>query len=64
MNQHQKTICQLVSSLNLSIQEVAQLIGSSPKSIYKWMNGTSLPNCKHILALLEAKENMHGHKKL
>ena len=51
--QHRELICKLVTSSGLSINEVASKIGSSPKSIYKWMNGSSLPNCKHLLALLD-----------
>lgn len=53
MNKHQIVICKLVSESGLTINEIALSIGSSPKSIYKWMNGTSLPNCKHLLALLD-----------
>lgn len=43
----------LVCSTGLSISDLAFEIGTCPQSIYKWLKGTSLPNCEHILELLD-----------
>jgi transcriptional regulator with XRE-family HTH domain len=33
-------------------EKLAQKIGASEKSIYKWMNGTSEPSAEHFYQLL------------
>ena len=51
-NKYVGLIRKLVHNTGLSVLEIAVEIKASEKSIYKWMNGTSLPNCEHLLALL------------
>ena len=60
MSSYVGLIRSLVHKSGLPILDLAIEIGASEKSIYKWMNGTSLPNCKHILALLSLAEAQEG----
>ena len=55
-NKYVGLIRKLVHSTGLSILDIAIEIHASEKSIYKWMNGTSRPNCEHLLALLALAE--------
>ena len=52
MNDHSGLIRKLINDTGLTILALAVEIDASEKSIYKWMNGTSLPNCSHLLALI------------
>jgi len=52
-----KLIRKLIARTGLSIQDLSVKIGASDKTIYKWFNGKCLPNCKHLLALLEIIES-------
>ena len=54
-----RAIRKLVHKTGLSILDLAIEIKASEKSIYKWMNGTSRPNCEHLLALLVLTEGQH-----
>ena len=49
-------IRKLVYDTGLSILDLAIEIDASEKSIYKWLNGTSRPNCSHLLALIKLAE--------
>ena len=67
INNYSHDIRKLVYKTGLDILALAIEIDASEKSIYKWMNGTSLPNCSHLLALIrlanateEARE-VRGH---
>ena len=51
-NTYVELIRTLVRDTGLDILDIAIRINASEKSIYKWMNGTSRPNCEHLLALL------------
>ena len=51
-NNYSRDIRTLVCKTGLDILDLAIEINASEKSIYKWMNGTSLPNCSHLLALI------------
>ena len=51
-NNHSHDIRKLVYKTGLDIPSLAIEIDASEKSIYKWMNGTSLPNCSHLFALI------------
>ena len=60
-------IRKLVRSTGLSILDTAIEINASEKSIYKWLKGTSSPNCEHLLELLsliEKKNENHLSKGL
>lgn len=52
MDDSKGLIRRLISETGLSIRELAIQIDASEKSIYKWISGQSLPNCKHLLAIL------------
>lgn len=52
MNNNHLIVRKLIAATGLSILSLALEIDASEKSIYKWMNGTSLPDCKHLLALI------------
>ena len=52
INNYSRDIRILVHKTGLDIINLANKINASEKSIYKWMNGTSLPNCGHLLALI------------
>ena len=52
INNYSHDIRTLVYKTGLDILDLAIEIDASEKSIYKWMNGTSLPNCSHLLALI------------
>ena len=52
INNHSHDIRKLVYKTGLDVVSLAIEIDASEKSIYKWMNGTSLPNCSHLLALI------------
>lgn len=58
-NNYVGLIRSLVSRTGLSVLDIAVRIDASEKSIYKWMNGTSKPNCEHLLALLALAEEPH-----
>ena len=62
-NKYVGLIRKLVRSTGLDVLDIAIEINASEKSIYKWMNGTSCPNCEHLLALLALAEKQHywGH---
>ena len=51
-NKYVGLIRNLVHKTGMPIINLAIEINASEKSIYKWMNGTSCPNCEHLLALL------------
>ena len=52
----------LVYKTGLDVLALAVEIDASEKSIYKWMNGTSLPNCRHLLALLHLADSADERK--
>lgn len=64
---YSRDIRTLVYKTGLDILNLAIEIDASEKSIYKWMNGTSLPNCSHLLALIrlanaaEEARQVRGH---
>lgn len=51
-NNYVVLIRRLVYKTGLTILDLLIKIDASEKSIYKWMNGKSLPDCRHLLALL------------
>lgn len=58
MKEETKEIRRLVAATGLDIKDVAIEINASVKSVYKWLNGTSIPSKKHYDALVAlAKEN-------
>ncbi len=57
MNDQNRQIRKLVAASGLSISELANKINASPKSIYKWMSGVSLPNKEHLTALYKVLED-------
>lgn len=59
-NKYVSLIRKLVRDTGLSVLDIAIEIDASEKSIYKWMNGTSRPNCEHLLALLALAEERHA----
>ena len=59
MNNYAHLIRKLVHKTGLSIGEIADKINASVKSVYKWMNGTSRPNCEHLWSLLALAEGLH-----
>lgn len=36
-----------------SVTDLSNEIGASEKSIYKWMNGTSMPKAEYLLKMLD-----------
>lgn len=36
-----------------SVMDLSAAIGASEKSIYKWMNGTSMPKAEYLLKMLD-----------
>jgi hypothetical protein len=44
---------QLVYATGQEIPDLAVSIDASEKSIYKWINGTSQPDCYHFYQLLQ-----------
>jgi hypothetical protein len=48
-----RLIRQLVWASNQELPDLAVSIDASEKSIYKWMNGTSLPDATHLYRLME-----------
>ena len=60
INNSSRDIRKLVYDTGLSILDLAIEINASEKSIYKWMNGTSRPNCSHLLALLNLAKAAEG----
>lgn len=58
-NNYVALIRNLVHNTGLTILDISIRIDASEKSIYKWMNGTSLPNCEHLLALLALANEHH-----
>lgn len=57
MAEANKLIRKLIAKTGLSIHELSIKIDASDKTIYKWISGKCLPNCKHLLSLLEIIES-------
>ena len=57
MSDYVVAVRKLIAATGLEIVDLAIAIDASEKSIYKWMNGTSLPDCRHLLALISLVES-------
>ena len=53
-------IRRLIGRTGLDYQTLSTKIGASVKSIYKWWNGTSMPSCHHLIAMLALVEEREG----
>jgi DNA-binding transcriptional regulator YiaG len=51
-----KLILCCLNKENWNITEFAAYIDASEKSVYKWENGTSAPDAKHLLAMIDYLE--------
>lgn len=60
MSDYVVAVRKLIAATGLDIVDLAIAIDASEKSIYKWMNGTSLPDCRHLLALISLAESRRG----
>lgn len=47
-----RKIKDLIFQTGLNERDLGKRIGASPKSVYKWENGTSLPSCAHLLEIM------------
>ena len=64
VNNYSRDIRTLVYKTGLDVLALAIKIDASEKSIYKWMNGTSLPNCSHLLALISLANKAEEAKQM
>ena len=42
----------------LSWSEIARRIGTYRHTVFRWVNGSSLPNTEHMMALLDVAESL------
>ena len=54
-----RTIRTLVAATKLNPIDLGIRINASEKSIYKWMNGSSMPSCAHVLRLMKLVDHQN-----
>lgn len=63
MDSYTRAIRSLVKKIGLDYVSLGIEINASEKSIYKWLNGTSRPNCSHLLSLIALADKADNNKK-
>lgn len=57
MNNTTREVRRLCAGTGLTVKELAVAINASVKSVYKWLNGKTMPDATHLLKILELNKS-------